>query len=261
MIDLQPYFKAGFKMIRLHENAKQPVQSWDVGEPTDVLERHNGNFGVLTGESGLVVLDIDTHGENAMLGYESLATMNQTYDSPLPETYTVTTPSGGTHYYFKLPEYAKGWVFDKQVKGYPSVDFQNGKTYVVGVGSSIDGVAYNHSAGDFNNIPEAPEWLLRIYKKVQKNYRPADGMTHTGQFLHDILQGAGEGGRNVWMTQVCGRLFRSGISFKEVKQWFYLINQIGCRPQLSKSEMEQIYKNILRSEQRNRESIGGNKNV
>lgn len=248
---LEQYLKNGFSLIRLNENAKTPVSSWDKGESQDVLQQHNGNFGVLTGESGIVVVDVDTHGKEILEGYNSLASMCTDYEE-LPETFNVSTPTGGAHYYYKLPDYANGWVFDKQVKRYPSIDLQTGKTYVVSAGSTINGSKYQTVKGDIANLAVAPEWLLRVYKKVEKKYKSAKEMTHTGEFLHEIIQGAGEGSRNVWMTQVCGKLFRSGIPFKEVKQWFYLINQIGCRPQLPKDEMETIYKSIERSEIRNR---------
>lgn len=57
------------------------------------------NVGIVTGRlSGIWVLDIDpgNGGEGALAG------LVQAYGR-LPETYTVATPSGGTHYYFLMP--------------------------------------------------------------------------------------------------------------------------------------------------------------
>lgn len=58
------------------------------------------NVGIVTGEaSGVVVIDIDT--ENNGVGvWDELVEINSPTKS-IPETFTVQTPSGGRHYYFK----------------------------------------------------------------------------------------------------------------------------------------------------------------
>jgi len=58
------------------------------------------NVGIITGHrSGIWVVDVDP--DNA--GYDTLADL-LTDNGQLPDTYTVETGSGGTHYYFALPD-------------------------------------------------------------------------------------------------------------------------------------------------------------
>lgn len=247
----EDYLKHNIGLIRLKQNSKQPMQSWSVAEPDGVIKRHAGNIGVLTGASNLIVVDVDTHGENPMEGYSSLVKLFANNKQQFPDTFEVTTPSNGTHYYFRLPADCK-LKFNKQLPEYPSIDLQSGQTYVVGAGSTIDGKSYKVAAGSLDKIAEAPAWLLNTYRKQPRHYKSTIGLTYTGEFLEEIYNGAGEGSRNVWLTTMCGKLIRSGISFPIAHQWTYWINQIGCKPPLDKQEVEVIFKSIKRSEIRNR---------
>ena len=248
---LEHYLEHGYNLIRLKEDSKLPVQSWNVGEPHEVLRRHKGNYGVLTGDSGIVVLDVDTHGENPKEGYDSLSKMFDEYGE-LPDTFLVTTPTNGEHIYFKLPDYAKDWEFHKQLDDYPSLDFQNGKTYVLAAGSQIGGKSYQVRNLDLESVSEAPEWLLRLYKRKAKTHRPNYRKNALGSFLEEIFIGSGEGSRNVWLTKVCGTLFRSGANEKVIYSWLHQVNSMACQPPLHKGEVDTIYRSILRSEQTNR---------
>jgi hypothetical protein len=87
---------------------KHPIHAaWGASAMTDVaqvaaaLAEHPGaNLGILTGQqAGIWVLDIDPrHGGDARLAEL------EARHGPLPYTYTVRTGSGGTHYYFALPD-------------------------------------------------------------------------------------------------------------------------------------------------------------
>jgi hypothetical protein len=70
--------------------------------------RHNA--AIACGPSGLIVIDCD---QPKAPGAETTGTANLTelanrLGQTLPPTYTVTTPSGGTHLYFQAPELAAG---------------------------------------------------------------------------------------------------------------------------------------------------------
>jgi len=60
----------------------------------------SGNIGLHPGPSGLIVIDVDIKG--GAPGEATLSALQQEYGL-LPGTYTVTTPSGGRHLYFKKP--------------------------------------------------------------------------------------------------------------------------------------------------------------
>lgn len=101
------YVDRGWSVIPLHESRILPIErEWQINARrtrTDVDAAWSlypgANIGVVTGRvSGCWVLDIDP--DNG--GSVALAGLVQAYGR-LPETYTVRTPSGGTHYYFLIP--------------------------------------------------------------------------------------------------------------------------------------------------------------
>ncbi len=73
------------------------------------------NIGIACGPSGLVVIDLDTHGElpegwqmpGILDGRDVLAQLCEWARQPWPGTYMVATPSGGWHLYFAAPDQHK----------------------------------------------------------------------------------------------------------------------------------------------------------
>ena len=102
------YVDRGWSVIPVHAGARVPIErDWPArlartrGEIDAMLARWSGcNIGIATGvSSGIWVLDIDPGSG----GDAKLAALVAAYGR-LPETYTVRTPSGGVHYYFRLPD-------------------------------------------------------------------------------------------------------------------------------------------------------------
>ena len=101
------YARNGWRVLPVFEGEKRPrLKDWVREATTDFdTVRHwwvdwpTSNVGVATGRgSGFWVLDIDPkHG-----GDDALEAL-QLEHGGLPRTYTVRTPSGGTHYYFLCP--------------------------------------------------------------------------------------------------------------------------------------------------------------
>jgi hypothetical protein len=60
-------------------------------------------YGVACKRAGLVVIDLDVakDGSGAKLGEAGFAALCEDYGAPWPVTYTVATPSGGLHLYFR----------------------------------------------------------------------------------------------------------------------------------------------------------------
>jgi hypothetical protein len=127
------------------------------------------NIGVACGPSGLAVIDLDTpkpgqpkpaeweHDTGVNDGADVLAALCEQARQPWPAgtTFTVATPSGGTHLYFTAPDGARlrntagrlGWLIDTRAWG----------GYVVGPGSVIGGTPYAVANPD---PPEPlPAWL------------------------------------------------------------------------------------------------------
>ena len=132
---------------------------WEQRATTDpqVIERcwrHDAyNIGLATGPAGLVVLDLDVakHGEvppqgwnmlGVSTGSEVLADLAERASITIPDTYAVTTPSGGMHLYFRAPrevelrntqgEHGLGWLIDTRAHG----------GYVVAPGSLVPPAGY-----------------------------------------------------------------------------------------------------------------------
>jgi putative DNA primase/helicase len=109
------YASRGWRVHPLRPGTKVPVLAdWTRRATTDpevILgwwtgDYHGHNLGIATGrDSGLFVLDVDTAG--GKVGAESLAALEAAH-KPLKPTYTVRTPSGGTHYYYAWPEEVPG---------------------------------------------------------------------------------------------------------------------------------------------------------
>ncbi|GAA5033760.1 bifunctional DNA primase/polymerase [Actinopolymorpha pittospori] len=129
--------------------------------------------GVATGPSGLVVIDLDTPkpGDQPpeewklpgiVDGHDVLAAVCEQAGQPLPvDTYTVATPSGGTHLYYQHPAGPQlrnttggtsgslGWLIDTRAHG----------GYVAAAGTTIAGRAYR-VVHDVEPAP-LPDWLAR----------------------------------------------------------------------------------------------------
>lgn len=117
--------------------------------------------GLPTGDvTDIFVLDIDERDDYS--GSQTLAELEQTHGK-LPETYTVFTPSGGKHMYFKNVNDLKSSV---SIVG-KGLDIRANGGYVIAAGS------FTSSGTDYQfvnqkPVTEAPDWLVRLAKKETK---------------------------------------------------------------------------------------------
>ena len=101
----------GWHVFPCAANGKQPALrgSWQQHATTDPARIRRWwagapyNIGISCGPSGLVVIDLDvTKDGSGPNGTDSLAQVSQRHGQPCPSgTFTVRTPSGGTHLYFR----------------------------------------------------------------------------------------------------------------------------------------------------------------
>lgn len=140
----------GFRTFPLRPGSKVPaVSDWQTeatAVPLDLITlfvNDNANIGIACG-SDFVAVDFDTYKDGA-----------QTPDTlGLPVTFTVRTPRGGRHLYFK----ANGQRFANSVaKIAPGVDVRSEGGYVVAPGSVVDGRRYEIEV----DVPptDLPAWL------------------------------------------------------------------------------------------------------
>lgn len=156
----------GWAVFPLLPGTKRPaIRDWEHRATTDP-ERitrcwHGGggfNIGLATGPSGLVVLDLDpaktAEGPDGATGLAALADVRGVR---LPATYTVSTPRGGTHLYFRTPP----GVRLRNTAGAlaPSVDTRADGGYVVAPGSMRPDGGYE--LRDDTDPADLPAWVVQ----------------------------------------------------------------------------------------------------
>jgi len=148
------------KRPALHENW-QHVATTDRTRIYRWWTRAPFNIGISCGPSGLVVIDLDIpkdKGDTAAWGMESLIELCRLHSQPCPNgTFTVTSPSGGTHLYFQAPT---GPVRNSASRLGPLIDIRATGGYVVAPGSRIGGRVYEVA----NSAPAAllPGWIASL---------------------------------------------------------------------------------------------------
>ena len=166
----------GWRVFPCEPEGKRPAlrRDWEHRATSDTTriarcwETGPYNIGIACGPSRLTVIDLDTpkpgqgkppeweHDTGIRDGADVLAALCEHHGQPWPSgTFTVTTPSGGTHLYFTTPPGTQlrstagrlGWLIDTRATG----------GYVLGPGSVIGGTQYTVA----NPVaPEpVPEWL------------------------------------------------------------------------------------------------------
>lgn len=149
----------GLAVFPLGPGSKKPaIEDWPHAATTDRDQITRWwaeapyNIGVATGPSNLLVIDLDQpkhtservpepwNGRGAPCGRDVLDLLADDAGQRLPRTWTVTTPSGGQHLYYRQPDAAQlgntaaklGWRIDTRGHG----------GYVVGAGSVTRGQLY-----------------------------------------------------------------------------------------------------------------------
>jgi hypothetical protein len=116
-------------------------------------------IGIATGPSGLVVVDLDVpkEGETGPDGTDALSALAHERGGPIPATYSVTTPSGGRHLYYRAPAGVRLRSTQKHVCA--NVDTRAWGGYVVGPGSVLPRGGYE--LADDTDPAELPGWLIQ----------------------------------------------------------------------------------------------------
>jgi hypothetical protein len=153
---------------------KHPAETWkhipaDRPELKPTAER---GVGIATGaRSGIFVVDLDV--KNGIDGLEELRKLGM-----VPATYTVATPSGGFHLYFRHPGFPVRNSAPNSSPIAPGVDVRGEFGYVVAPGSPhVNGGRYRIAAD--LEIADAPAWLLarpELRRSEDKTAEPATDM-------------------------------------------------------------------------------------
>lgn len=161
-----------FSYIQLHKHGKVPTREWRndaralMPDVRDWLAQ-GFNLGVRTDKtSGVWVLDVDVDVNTLE---PSQAWKDLVAEHPLPATYTVRTPSGGIHYYFRFPH-------DIDVRNdqgriiAEGVDIRGTGGYVVAPGMFASYTKHDKTfEGTYDVLDETapaetPEWILERFR-------------------------------------------------------------------------------------------------
>jgi hypothetical protein len=167
------------------------------------------NVGVACGPSGLLVLDVDDkRGKGGSASLELL----QLEHGPLPPTLTATTPSGGRHLYFAVPEPSASSV-ERVGRG---LDVRSGGGYVLAPPSRTAVGAYAWDRAGPNKPAEAPAWLVELAGRPNVRAEGAEepaaeldteaALARVATFLRDDAPPAvqGSGGNSTTYQTACG---------------------------------------------------------
>jgi hypothetical protein len=206
------------------------------------------NIGIPTGQlSGFIAVDIDPrHGGN-----KSLDELISIYGK-LPETVEAITGGGGRHLLFKY----KGQIGNK-VELLPGIDIRGDGGYIV-VSPSI-----HHSGGTYEweisghpvhvPIAEIPEKLL--YMITEPKQEQGQYTKKPSNYWHEVMQGVGEGKRNLTSTKILGHLFRRYVDPYMILAIMEMWNTRNDPP-LREKELHKIINSISTKELKRRKGGG-----
>ncbi|MEU3272539.1 bifunctional DNA primase/polymerase [Saccharomonospora sp. NPDC006951] len=187
----------GWHVFPLAPHSKRPaVKAWEQRATTEAerigrcWQAGAFNIGIATGPSRLLVLDLDTAKDGATDpdGTVGIARVAEERGVPLPETYTVATPSGGRHLYFALPAGVELRNTAGQLA--PHVDTRAGGGYVVAPGSVLPEGGYE--LVDDRDPVELPAWLLQALCQrpaTDVAVRSVRAVTEPGRYAAAALRG------------------------------------------------------------------------
>ena len=175
----------GFALFPLRPGTKVPAvpRDWEHAATTSPLRLRQltsagprANHGIACGPSDLVVLDLDVAkgeeeaADGATDGWRVLLDLAAAHDGELPRTFTVQTPSGGRHLYFRPP--VEGPAPRNTVRRLgPLIDTRGAGGYVVAPGSRVDGAEYR-VIEDAPIVP-LPDWISALLRPIED--RPVAG--------------------------------------------------------------------------------------
>ena len=183
-------YDRGFKVFPLKPNDKRPAvndwQAWALNASRQKVEdfgkaNPTNNWGVFC-HNDLLVIDVDN--KNGLEGSMSLQQL-EANNSKLPETLSVTTPSGGKHLYFL----GSGKTTASRLA--KAIDTRGVGGYVVAPGSRIDQRTYElHNGVDLATLPE---WVSNQLGKANKEkvQVPESGIIEKGKQHETLVSLAG----------------------------------------------------------------------
>jgi hypothetical protein len=238
----------GFSVIPLHPGSKRPAVRWKPWQtkcPSPALlrkwwgENPRRGVGIVTGQvSGVLVLDVDPRNG----GLESVI------GKALPLTPTTQTPSGGLHYYYRLPQ---GKALGSRPGVLPGVDVKAEGGFVVAPPSRREEGAYSWLVTlEEADLADPPSWLLELLEEAPAAAAgaPAD-RPPLDLPPGDLPPGVTQGRRNDTAARLVGLWLAQGLPAADVWARAWAWNQRNSPP-LEEAELWRVLGSISRAEAR-----------
>ena len=156
--------RRGWPLFPVGEDKLPCVKDWENAATTDearlreqfsnLMLDHECNFGFPPGRADLLVIDVDLKKVNGM---ESLKAFCKEHGETLPHTFTVKTPSGGFHFYYKAAGLRSKNNF------LPGVDIKSNGGFVIAPGSADSRGCYEITRDQ--EPAELPDWFRKAYNR------------------------------------------------------------------------------------------------
>ena len=227
------YFDNGLLVVPTMPNEKRPTTQWKDVEDEETARRlwdgrGKSRFGVLTGPSRVLVVDVDT--KSGANGWAALCKFVGDEEGLSPEQADMllnqhpvqaTTWSGGRHLYFQLED-NEDWpeVSTTRARVLPDVDLRGRGGFVVCPPSTFKGNGYKwmHRWESREEIPYVPLWLWSLVHeaggvKVEDDDDQGDEVptrrSNDGEF--DASKAAEHHVRNALAAAACGNRNETGF--------------------------------------------------
>lgn len=216
-------------------NSADQVEKWWTDRP-------NANIGIATGEvNGIVVIDVDVDNEKGLDGAITLASAEKEYGK-LPDTWTVNTPRGGYHLYFKYPAgkaISIGTDIFNNTHG-PGIDYRGNGGLVVAPPSMHPDVKKRYEWDVERNprtmgIADLPEKWVSILAKSEKDMSERF-------ILPDIID---DGSRNKTLFHYACSLRGKGEKASIIMDSLKHVNATQCRPPVDDEELQSIFDSAM----------------
>lgn len=196
--------RSAFRYVPLLRGTKRPVSSYvqTQGETLEVLRQRyplaNYQYALLLQTTDLVVVDLDVKANpNIVEEFNSWRKRVGLHEA-FAKTLLVRTPSGGFHFYFRLPKSRpihSRWINALAHHGVRGVDVLSSGLLLI-PGCEVDGKGYEvvgseGRAQSLDEIPELPEkildWISEGYSEEERKFRPSSSApTETDRKLQQM---------------------------------------------------------------------------
>lgn len=196
-----------------------------------------------------LVVDIDTkqaHGANGLASAKQL-----TKDGLLTRTLEQVTASNGRQLFYSKPPDTEV----KQVIGLkPGIDIKAHPNNYVVVPPSNTSKGQYHWIDETAQMQQPPAGLIDLINSyhpqnhvVPTYHQRPSGKLWTGTVLDNVIKGAPQGQRNMFLTRLCGQMVHAKAEPETVVTLLHYANEFN-EPPLSANEVDRIIESVLREE-------------